>query len=758
MPTETAIRLTFDPAWSWLAIALVTLALVAIVWWSYRPKIAHLTPWRRRLLLGFRFSLIAILLLMLLRPELRYTENDDSDATILILADQSRSMTVPDMPGGLTRRAALAKLLADNAGQLAAFDEKLQVRFMEFAENLEDGDTSLTEINPAAEGTQTAIGHSLEQVMGLPEFDRTAAVVVLSDGAERTTEPTDARAIAARFGEGGIPIYTVPLGGDGALDAFDLAVEEILVDPLVYERKTVPIAARVRVTGGAGLDFIVRLTMEDRTGLKVGESGPMKPIPAASGVETVAPVRAGSANEVLSVDLSFIPPQAGEFKIGVEIEPADGEVKLTNNQRQTIINVRKGGLRVALFASPLTEQKFLRNVNTDQKIQLDFQPVFAGVGRQAAELPDDWFEEGKYDAYLFADVPAGIFSDNQLQLLAKRIDEGAGLLMMGGARSFEGGGWGNTPIARYLPVDVGPGGGDGNGPHIDRPLPMLPTRAGLTRYVMQLGSANQEKWQALPPLEGANRLRPRAGGLVEILAASPEGDPLLVAHTVGQARLMAFAGDTTYLWYLAGHDAEHQRFWRQIILWLTRKDEETDQAVWVIAEPRNLSPGQSVGLTYGAQDATGNPVLDARFELNIVPPEGEDIPIPAATGAARNEARFESTTAPGDYWVRVAAQQAGNSLGLDGWTRFLVEDRDFELDNPAADPGLLYDLAELSGGQVVPNEEFQNLLQTWLSDPPGQQQLMIYRRTPLWDNVYLLSLFVALIATEWFCRKRFGLV
>ena len=135
MPTETAIRLTFDPAWSWLAIGLVALALVAIVWWSYRPKIAHLSPWRRRLLLGFRFSLIALLLLMLLRPELRYTENDDSDATILILADQSRSMTVPDMPGGLTRRAALAKLLADNAEQLGSFGEKLQVRYMEFAEN-----------------------------------------------------------------------------------------------------------------------------------------------------------------------------------------------------------------------------------------------------------------------------------------------------------------------------------------------------------------------------------------------------------------------------------------------------------------------------------------------------------------------------------------------------------------------------------------------------------------------------------------------
>ncbi len=87
-----------------------------------------------------------------------------------------------------------------------------------------------------------------------------------------------------------------------------------------------------------------------------------------------------------------------------------------------------------------------------------------------------------------------------------------------------------------------------------------------------------------------------------------------------------------------------------------------------------------------------------------------------------------------------------------------MEDRDFELDNPAADPGLLYDLAELSGGQVVPIEEFQNLLRTWLDDPPGQQQLTVYRRTPLWDNVYLLSLFVAIIATEWFCRKRFGLV
>jgi len=339
-------------------------------------------------------------------------------------------------------------------------------------------------------------------------------------------------------------------------------------------------------------------------------------------------------------------------------------------------------------------------------------------------------------------------------------------MMLGGPRSFGPGGWSGTPIAPFLPVELRAGSVDPASAldpafHIDRPLEMRPTQDGLRHYVMRLTAAEDQNaavWRSLPPLEGANRLSVRSGGLEEVLARSADGEPLLVAHEVGRSRVLAFAGDTTYLWYTSGHQTEHQRFWRQVILWLSRKELDQDQPVWVFAEPRNVAAGQQVALTYGARDEQGKPVLDAAFELEVLRPNGSSGKLAVPGGSEQNSIDFGQTAVAGDYWVRVAANKDGKSLGLDGWTRFLVDLRDLELDNPAADPALLAELAELSGGAVVPPEQLATLLDRWLADPPGRERLTVYRRTSLWDNAWLLSAFVALVGLEWFVRKRAGLV
>ncbi|MBA3313642.1 MAG: hypothetical protein H0T47_10200 [Planctomycetaceae bacterium] len=767
MPFKTSIRIAIDPAWPPLALAVVAAGLLAVVWFTYRPRVAHLPLGRRRLLIGLRLAAIVLLLFALLRPELRYSETDDTDDVLVILGDASRSMSVPDAAGGVTRREALVAGLRDNAAKLEALGESFELRYFDFSDAVLESPAGLTNLKTEATGEQTAIGAVLESLMKTDGGKQLAGVIVNSDGGQRAIPPNDVdpREIARRYGELGIPIYPVPYGGAGGLAAFDLAVEELVVDPLVFERKAVPIGGKIRIAGGAGRNFTVRVLIEDRTGKRPGETGELKPAAGTDNSRTVKEIKTDANNAVVPVDLSFVPQQPGEYKVAIEVVPADGEVKTTNNRRETIINVQKGGLRVAYFASPLSEQKWIRNVNTEQKIQLDFYPVRTGeLGRRDA-VEATWFDPGKYDAYLIGDVPAAAFGANNLRLLAERVNDGAGLMMLGGPRSFGPGGWAATPLAGLLPVEmragaVAPQNALDPNFHIDRPLQMLPTRLGETRYVMQLAPREQNAavWRSLPLLEGANRLTPRTGGLVETLAVSEEGIPLLLAHVVGSARVMAFAGDTTYLWYTSGHEAEHQRFWRQVILWLTRKELDTDQPVWVFAEPRNLAPGQRVSLTYGARDDKGKAVTDAAFDIEVLKPTAGIDRLAAPGGAERNSIEFAQTTEPGDYWVRAAATNDGRSLGLDGWTRFLVDQRDLELDNPAADPALLHELAELSGGSVVPPEQLASLLDRWLVEPPGKKRLTVFRRTPLWDNAFFIALFVALIGSEWYFRKRVGLV
>ncbi|MCH7793340.1 MAG: hypothetical protein IID31_13800, partial [Planctomycetes bacterium] len=109
---------------------------------------------------------------------------------------------------------------------------------------------------------------------------------------------------------------------------------------------------------------------------------------------------------------------------------------------------------------------------------------------------------------------------------------------------------------------------------------------------MRLGSqaTNREIWQSLPPLEGANRFD-KLAPLAQVLAETPDGAPLLVAIDGGQLRTLAFAGDTTYLWRMHGKADEHTQFWRQVALWLARKEEATEGRVWVRLDRRRFAAG-----------------------------------------------------------------------------------------------------------------------------------------------------------------------
>lgn len=121
---------------------------------------------------------------------------------------------------------------------------------------------------------------------------------------------------------------------------------------------------------------------------------------------------------------------------------------------------------------------------------------------------------------------------------------------------------------------------------------------------MQIAAAdqNRSRWDELPPLTGSNLFVQKQAALAQVLAVSDSGHPLLIGQHVGAARILVFAGDTTWQnWYMEGYPEEHTRFWRQAILWLTQKDADLDRRVWVVANPRDLTPGQPTELSFRAR-------------------------------------------------------------------------------------------------------------------------------------------------------------
>jgi hypothetical protein len=92
--------------------------------------------------------------------------------------------------------------------------------------------------------------------------------------------------------------------------------------------------------------------------------------------------------------------------------------------------------------------------------------------------------------------------------------------------------------------------------------------------------------------------------------------------------------------------------------------------------------------------------------------------------------------------------------------RFLVPAQDLELDRPAAEPGVMAQLAEMTkpaAGAALAAEELPDLLKRLAEKPPELKEEVVAKVT-YWDTWPYFLLFVGLLGTEWFLRKRWGLV
>jgi uncharacterized membrane protein len=763
-----SVRITFAPVWSWPWMTAAIVVMLTVVLWTYPPRVRHLPPSMRRLLISLRLLAMLALIFAMLRPALQFEERDKRGALLIVAMDASKSMTTHDETGTISRREALVRTLTDNAELLDELSETVEIQYLDFDTEIAPTDAPTLE----SDGAFTGIGKVIDEMREAEPSKTLVGVVLMSDGAQRAVGDDDAdpRAAASRFfAQRRTPIHTVVYGEPVLTGVgLDLALEDMIIPPEAFERKTVPVRAQLRATGAADRRVRVRLLIEDRTGLSLGQSGPMReiPLPAAE-IHSFREIDIRDNNQVINVDLAFIADQAGEYKLAMEVVPLEGETKRNNNIVQTLITVRQGGLRVALFDTGRPEQKSIRLLNQTAKIQVDLQTVNSGDFAGNTRIDPSLFDPGIYDVYIIGDVHASMFelqgNRNLLDDLADRVNEGAGLLMLGGVYTFSAGGYADSPIADLIPVGLDSGDAVplGETPpgnlYIGEQLQMLPTPDGESHYLMQIAGGDlREGWLRLPKLVGAVRLEPRNAN-IEVLAESEEGQPLLLATDSGGGRVAAFAAFETWRWVQHGQRELHQRFWQQLVLWLARKEFDSDQPIWCRIQPRNFAPLATAPIEFGARDENGQPVADARFEVEVLSPDAVWQTVPSALTLDGGLAEFADTAEAGDYWVRVKGQLEGEDLGLPAMGRFLVDARDIEMDNPVADPDLMREIAKLTSTNPIESDEFGDFVSRLIAEGHSAD-LVRYRHVQLWDGWPLLAVFVSLLTLEWVLRKRRGLV
>jgi len=770
---------TLEPIFdSYAAVALLAAGMGVLL--LVGPNFRQISRRRRAALIAMRALVILLMVMAMLRPARVSTASSPQSAVLLVMFDRSRSMQLPHASGGDSRWQAQLTALRDAQDELGALAADLEVKVFGYDHELHPAPFAKGRIEfpPDPTGQQTDIGTTLDEAVRRELGHRIAGVILLGDGAQTAFAPrVEVQQAGRMLARLETPLYTVAFGPPGDVaQSRDLAVENLPEQYTVFVKNELPVKGLVRIRGYVNQAIPVELTAED------GQDRSFT-------VGTVT-VQAREDGQQVPVEIPFIPTQPGQYKLTLRAAQQSGELVTSNNELSAFVTVLEGGLRVLyLYGDLLGEQRLLRrSLDASPDIQLD--DAFVDP-RNRDRWPVDLgplLSATPFDVILLESVDAAALGDATLKAMAVAVEQGKGLMMVGGFNSFGPGGYAGSPLSDLLPVEMGRlerQGVDLSRPisrdlHLWGTLPLLPVRP---HPILRLASDdnNAAVWKSLPPLQGANRfagVKPRA----QILAETPSGDPLLVSGEYGKGRVLAFAGNTTHRWWNYGRQSEHRRFWRQAILWLAQRDEASQNEVWIKLPQRRYDPGARVTFRGGARAPTGDPIPDATITAVLVTPDGQRQPVPlsssfrprasspapsesqlAAADAADVSGSLEQITKPGDYLIELQAHRSAELLGT-ARAHFQVLDRDAELGSPAPNYDLLARVASLtqpSGGRLVAAEQLPALIQEIHQRRP-QMQIEVQSRWQFADTaldawLFLLGL-VALLGTEWGLRKKWGLV
>jgi hypothetical protein len=260
-------------------------------------------------------------------------------------------------------------------------------------------------------------------------------------------------------------------------------------------------------------------------------------------------------------------------------------------------------------------------------------------------------------------------------------------------------------------------------------------------------------------LQGYNPLGPAKAG-ASVLAVHPlhqSGAPriLLATERFGRGRSAALATSTTWRWqmHLDHRDMTHERFWRQLLRWLSLQSPEP---VRITLERESFSPAEPMTIQVSVMDSSFATQENANVELRVVAPNGE----PAALAASPDLRQPGSYLAPfepsqeGLYTVEVLAHdQAGHYLGK-AENAFFVEPSHAELMHADLQAPLLQRLAEISGGRYFHLSEAQNLPDAITVSKSSYSKLT---EQEIWDAPIFFLAIALLLAAEWFIRRSKGL-
>jgi uncharacterized membrane protein len=514
-----------------IVVACLVLAALIFLWVELRARE------RGRLLVGASGVLaLALFAAAILRPARVTVRGMRVGPRVVVLVDQSRRLLIP--AGGGTRRDRALEAARHLTNSLAP----ARVTVLGFGEgNAVPLAVDQTK-GPLRLTTESDLPAALASLSGTAG-EHPEAVIVVSDG--RLSTPSADGVTKDVLGRLGVPIHAVEVERRTPADA---SIRSVRAAGAAVAHQSLALSVEVGCTGGLGCKTIPVTVTELRSGVE--------PALLASGE---AKIEDGVGRVQLDVTLD----RAGERVVEIAIQPPDGDELKENDSRLITLSVARDRVRLLHLAGrPTYDVRALRRwLKSDEAVDV----VAFFILREGTQGEDDPNADERdlaliefpvnelftvhlpsFDAVILQDIDAVRYKLAQhLPRLARYVESGGGLIMVGGPSSFAGGKYAQTPLDAVLPVEQVSGGEDVDMASFVPEYTEAGRAAPVTRGLRDLLGDD------LPVMHGTNLLgaaRPNSIVLFEHprLRAGASKMPVLALGEAGDGRSIALSVDDTH--------------------------------------------------------------------------------------------------------------------------------------------------------------------------------------------------------------------
>jgi len=768
------------PDWPLWIVSLVLTLVGGLLLWLYRYESRAVGSRRARKLNALRLFALVLISWLLLEPTLVLKVNRAIERQIVILLDESASMTLTD-DGATASRQEIARAAIKDAGLEEALAEGAQVRTLRFARTAVDGEGTAAGWNQS-----TDLAAALSTVLETVPPDQLAGAILVTDG--RHNRPSRVEDSARRFGILDAPVGIVAVGSpDPPRDA---SMIEVRSPEAIHLGDKMRITATLKFDGYKGKNANVRLMRNDEVIEERSISIPQE-------------------HHREEVRFLHVPEEGGVGGFRIEIDPLEGERFADNNEWKFETSITEARTHVLLVdSSPRWEFRYLRNLfhGRDKSVHLQWVltepdslegaevPVIpASASRPFGEstattLPENEAEWRKFDVIILGDLAPDAISAEQWQIISRCVNERAAMLVFIAGPQFMPHALVDRQARTLVPAEFDWGSRTYYGAQ-DSPFKFELTSEGrqhpITRESVETGL-----WASYPSIRWRHPVTKLGDGADVLLMAAEEGDEnvvrsnselgqalealakrrelqaqraLLVTRQAGRGKVALMLTDRTWRLREGAGDVHHHRFWGNLVRWgagpLLRAG---GNQVGLGSDQLSYTADDKITITARLRDKEMSPVQDDTLQAEITRDGNlvDTVPLAPVEGSqGLHQAQVGPFAEPGRYRVNLAGDRPADLLeaGQDKpeLSFSVVASRGpIELADTTLNLPLLDEIATASGGEVVSPDRVSELLPMFLGDPRKREEI---RETPLWDNAWIFALLALALTAEWLMRRNAGL-